>query len=151
MVGYLIAIAALGGASGALVTLASFVPFWSPFVMLARLMVGRVEPWELALSVALLRGGHRRSRCGSRSGSTAPACCSTGSARVCARSWRRREARGRRVGQGEPAGAALAHRLGLAAGRSRTEAVRLAISCAHQAGVSAVPPRIMLIRSRCER
>jgi len=54
MVGYLIAIAALGGASGTLVTIGSYVPFWSPFVMLGRLMVGRVEPWELALSVALL-------------------------------------------------------------------------------------------------
>ena len=58
MVGYLIAIAALGGAiavrwwSGR-----SLVPFWSPFVMLARLMVGRVEPWELGLSVALLLAG----------------------------------------------------------------------------------------------
>jgi len=54
MVGYLIAIAALGGASGTLVILGSYVPFWSPFVMLARLMAGRVEPWELGLSVALL-------------------------------------------------------------------------------------------------
>jgi ABC-2 type transport system permease protein len=54
MVGYLIAIAALGGASGTLVSIGSYVPFWSPFVMLGRLMVGRVEPWELGLSVALL-------------------------------------------------------------------------------------------------
>jgi ABC-2 type transport system permease protein len=54
MVGYLAAIAALGGAAGGLVRLASYVPFWSPFVMLARIMVGRVEPWELALSVGLL-------------------------------------------------------------------------------------------------
>jgi ABC-type Na+ efflux pump permease subunit len=54
MVGYLAAIAALGGAAGGLVRLASYVPFWSPFVMLARIMVGRVEPWELALSIGLL-------------------------------------------------------------------------------------------------
>jgi ABC-type Na+ efflux pump permease subunit len=54
MVGYLAAIAALGGAAGPIVRLASYVPFWSPFVMLARVMVGRVEPWELALAIALL-------------------------------------------------------------------------------------------------
>jgi len=54
MAGYLVAIAILGGASGPLARLASFVPFWSPFVMLARLMVGRVEPWELVLSIVLL-------------------------------------------------------------------------------------------------
>ena len=33
---------------------ASYVPFWSPFVMLTRLTVGRVEPWEVALSFGLL-------------------------------------------------------------------------------------------------
>jgi ABC-2 type transport system permease protein len=54
MAGYLLAIAALGGAVGGVVRLASFVPFWSPFVMLARVMVGRVEPWELGLSIVLL-------------------------------------------------------------------------------------------------
>ena len=54
MVGYLIAIAVLGGASGPGVAVASYVPLWSPFVMLARLMVGRVERWELALAAALL-------------------------------------------------------------------------------------------------
>jgi ABC-2 type transport system permease protein len=54
MCGYLIAIAALGGASGPFIKLASVVPFWSPFVMLARVMVGRVEPWELALAIGLL-------------------------------------------------------------------------------------------------
>jgi ABC-2 type transport system permease protein len=30
------------------------MPFWSPFVMLTRLAVGRVEPWEAALSLGLL-------------------------------------------------------------------------------------------------
>lgn len=54
MVGYLLAIGALGGSSGAPVAVASYFPLWSPFVMLARLMVGRVEPWELALSAVLL-------------------------------------------------------------------------------------------------
>ncbi len=54
MAGYLLAIGALGGSSGPAVAVASYVPLWSPFVMLARLMVGRVEPWELAVSGALL-------------------------------------------------------------------------------------------------
>ena len=34
--------------------LLSFVPPFSPFVMLARVMVGSVEPWEIAISVGLL-------------------------------------------------------------------------------------------------
>jgi ABC-2 type transport system permease protein len=54
MVGYLIAVGALGGGSGTIVTLASLIPPFSPFVMLARLMVSAVAPWELALSIALL-------------------------------------------------------------------------------------------------
>jgi len=52
--GYLIAIGALSGSGGTLVRVASFVPFWSPFVMLTRLTVAQVQPWELALSFALL-------------------------------------------------------------------------------------------------
>jgi ABC-2 type transport system permease protein len=56
MVGYLTAIVALGGAGGGWVTIASFVPPLSPFVMLARLMVSAVEPWELLLSIGLLVG-----------------------------------------------------------------------------------------------
>ncbi len=54
MVGYVLALVALGGGGGRWVTLASFVPPFSPFVMLARLMVAAVEPWEVALAVALL-------------------------------------------------------------------------------------------------
>jgi ABC-2 type transport system permease protein len=55
--GYLAAIAALGGGgSGGLTRLLSFVPPFSPFVMLARVMTGHVEPWEVALSIALLVG-----------------------------------------------------------------------------------------------
>jgi ABC-2 type transport system permease protein len=53
VVGYLSAIAALGGSGGGWVTIASFLPPFSPFVMLARLMVGGVAPWELGLSIAL--------------------------------------------------------------------------------------------------
>lgn len=55
MGGYLSAIMALGsgGASG-LTRLLSFVPPFSPFVMLARVMTGNVRPWELALSIGIL-------------------------------------------------------------------------------------------------
>ena len=52
--GYGTAVMALGGGIGPLVRFASFVPFWSPFVMLTRLTVGRVEPWEIVLSLGLL-------------------------------------------------------------------------------------------------
>jgi ABC-2 type transport system permease protein len=56
MAGYLASLPILlsGGAGGGLSRLASFVPPFSPFAMLARLMVGRVEPWEVALSLGLL-------------------------------------------------------------------------------------------------
>ena len=55
MAGYLSAIMALGsgGASG-LTRVLSFVPPFSPFVMLARVMTGSVQPWELALSIGLM-------------------------------------------------------------------------------------------------
>ena len=52
--GYLQAILALTGGITWFIRLASFVPFWSPFVMLTRLSVGRVEPIELVVSVAIL-------------------------------------------------------------------------------------------------
>lgn len=52
--GYLQAVMALTGGTSTLVRLASYVPFWSPFVMLTRLTVGRVEPWEVVLSFGLL-------------------------------------------------------------------------------------------------
>jgi len=52
--GYLQAVLALSGGTAGFIRTASYVPFWSPFVMLTRLSVGRVEPWELALSLALL-------------------------------------------------------------------------------------------------
>ena len=54
IVGYIQAVMALTGGIGPLVRLASYVPFWSPFVMLTRLTIGRVEPWELVLSFGLL-------------------------------------------------------------------------------------------------
>lgn len=54
MTGYLASLPILIGGGGALSTLASFVPPFSPFAMLARIMVGRVEAWEIALAVGLL-------------------------------------------------------------------------------------------------
>ncbi len=54
MTGYLVAVLVLGGGGGTFLTLASFVPPFSPFVMLARLMVSAVQPWELLLSIGLL-------------------------------------------------------------------------------------------------
>lgn len=56
MAGYLIAIVALGGGSGTIVRLASIIPPFSPFVMLARIMVSAVQPWELILSIGVLLG-----------------------------------------------------------------------------------------------
>ena len=54
LMGYLPAVLALSGSTSPFIRFASFVPFWSPFVMLARLSVGSVAPWELALSLSLL-------------------------------------------------------------------------------------------------
>ena len=56
VIGYLSAIGALSGGAGSWITFASFVPPFSPFVMLARLMVAAVQPWEVILSIALLMG-----------------------------------------------------------------------------------------------
>ena len=55
--GYLQAVMALSGGTGGLVRLASYVPFWSPFIMLTRLAVGQVAPWEVLLAYVLLVGG----------------------------------------------------------------------------------------------
>ena len=54
MAGYLQAVLALTGGTGGFVRVASLVPFWSPFIMLTRLTVGRVEAWELIASLVLL-------------------------------------------------------------------------------------------------
>jgi ABC-2 type transport system permease protein len=54
IVGYIQAILALTGGISGFIRFASYVPFWSPFVMLTRLSVGRVEPQELLISIALL-------------------------------------------------------------------------------------------------
>ena len=52
--GYFQAVMALSGGISPLVRLSSYFPLWSPFVMLTRLTVGHVEPWELVLSFGLL-------------------------------------------------------------------------------------------------
>jgi len=52
--GYFPAVLALSGSSASIIRVASFVPLWSPFVMMARLAVGTVAPWELALSLGIL-------------------------------------------------------------------------------------------------
>jgi len=52
--GYLPAVLALSGSNAPIIRFASYVPLWSPFVMMARLSIGRVEPWELVLSLGLL-------------------------------------------------------------------------------------------------
>ncbi len=52
--GYFPAVLALSGSNSPVIRVASYVPLWSPFVMMSRLAVGRVEAWELALSLGLL-------------------------------------------------------------------------------------------------
>lgn len=54
IVGYIQAILALTGGITGFIRFASLVPFWSPFVMLTRLSVGRVEPIEILVSIGLL-------------------------------------------------------------------------------------------------
>lgn len=52
--GYIQGVMALSGGLTTFLQVASYIPFWSPFVMFTRLTVGRVEPWELALAYGLL-------------------------------------------------------------------------------------------------
>ena len=54
IMGYLPAVLALSGSSAGFIRFASYVPLWSPFVMMSRLAIGRVEPWELVLSLGLM-------------------------------------------------------------------------------------------------
>ena len=54
MAGYFAAIFGMTAINSRLVEVLSFVPFFSPYVMLARVMLGHVETWEVALSLALL-------------------------------------------------------------------------------------------------
>ena len=52
--GYLMAVMALTGGISGFMKVASFVPFWSPFIMLTRLTIGRADPWEVGLAFSLL-------------------------------------------------------------------------------------------------
>jgi ABC-2 type transport system permease protein len=54
MAGYFSAVFGLASIGSPVVAVLSYVPFFSPFVMLARLSLGHVQPWELALSLGLL-------------------------------------------------------------------------------------------------
>ena len=45
-------------------SLLSFIPPFSPFVMLARVLTGNVAPWEVGLSIGAADRGHRRRRQG---------------------------------------------------------------------------------------
>jgi ABC-2 type transport system permease protein len=53
-VGYFGSVFALQAADETWVRVLSFVPFFSPYLMLARVSMGHVEPWEFGLSVLLL-------------------------------------------------------------------------------------------------
>jgi len=52
--GYLQAVMALSGGISTLTRISSLVPFWSPFIMLTRLTIGRAEPWEVIAAYAFL-------------------------------------------------------------------------------------------------
>jgi ABC-2 type transport system permease protein len=54
IMGYLPAVLALSGGQGTFITIASYMPFWSPFVMLARMSVGTATPAEILLSLTIL-------------------------------------------------------------------------------------------------
>jgi ABC-2 type transport system permease protein len=53
-IGYFASVFALNSIDEPWVKILSFVPFFSPYLMLARVAVGHVEPWEFALAVAIL-------------------------------------------------------------------------------------------------
>jgi ABC-2 type transport system permease protein len=54
LAGYVPALLVLGGRDAAWIRAASFLPPFSPFVMLARVMAGRASPLEIALAVVIL-------------------------------------------------------------------------------------------------
>ena len=54
MTGYLMSVFGLQAIDETWVKVLSFVPFFSPYLMLGRVSMGHVEPWEFALAVALL-------------------------------------------------------------------------------------------------
>ncbi len=54
MIGYFMSIFGLQAIDETWVKVASLVPFFSPYLMLARVSMGHVEVWEFALAIALL-------------------------------------------------------------------------------------------------
>jgi ABC-2 type transport system permease protein len=56
MIGYLGSFAALNVIDASWVRVVSFIPFFSPYLIPARLIIGKIAPWEIALAVALLLG-----------------------------------------------------------------------------------------------
>jgi ABC-2 type transport system permease protein len=54
MTGYLMSVFGLQAIDESWVKIASFVPFFSPYLMLARVSVGHVEMWEFGLSALML-------------------------------------------------------------------------------------------------
>jgi ABC-2 type transport system permease protein len=54
MIGYFMSIFGLQAIDETWVKLCSFIPFFSPYLMLARVSVGHVEIWEFALAVVFL-------------------------------------------------------------------------------------------------
>jgi ABC-2 type transport system permease protein len=54
MIGYFMSIFGLSAIDEAWVRIASFVPFFSPYLMLARVSVGHVEVWEFGLAIVFM-------------------------------------------------------------------------------------------------
>jgi ABC-2 type transport system permease protein len=54
MAGYFLSVFGIQAVDETWVKVLSFVPFFSPYLMLARVAVGHVEPWELGLAVLLI-------------------------------------------------------------------------------------------------
>jgi ABC-2 type transport system permease protein len=57
MVGYFMSVFGLQSIDDTWVKVASFVPFFSPYLMLARVSTGHVAPWEFGLAVVFLLAG----------------------------------------------------------------------------------------------
>ena len=81
MSGYLLAIMTLSRGASDITTMFSFIPPFSPFVMLARLMVDQVEPWEIAVVDRHPGPGRRLHRDPGDPHVRRRASCSTGSGR----------------------------------------------------------------------
>lgn len=56
MLGYFMSVFGAESATDTWVVVMSFVPFFSPYLMIARVAAGHVQPWEIGLAIALLLG-----------------------------------------------------------------------------------------------